>query len=159
FGSVTGDADARADLNRLLAESIVVERVLKTIVPVGNGLEGRADDALCVILERCSVGDYSLLPVLAHQVVQPRLGRSVSGALDSQVALAFLLRAPVSQQEREYILCHLAVAHQPNRWNDQTLLVNLTRHRHRAGTHTSHIGVVRTIGHIKNRAFSVKTLA
>src|SRR6202044_83959 len=68
-------------------------------------------------------------------------------ALGQQVAFAFHGSAHISKNQIEQRAIHAATAYQQH-WRDtDSLLVNLAREWHRPRTHTSDVGVVRSIRH------------
>jgi len=64
------------------------------------------------------------------------------GDLRGQVATPFIGRADVTQNQIEHGLVCSTRLDDLDRRDDQALLIDLGRERHRAGRHAAHVGVV-----------------
>jgi hypothetical protein len=89
--------------------------------------------------------------VVRDGLEQARLGDAIRGDLRRQITLALVGRPNVRQDEREHVVDDVAPPHQAHGRDDQPLLKNLPRHRHRSRTHAPDIGVMRPIGDVKRR--------
>ena len=143
--------DGRADPDRRVAEPIVVERVYELIASVRNLADGGSEYTLRVVLERRGVRERGAASVPCDGLAQSRVGDAVGGNLRREIAFALVRSSDIRQQQREHVFDDPAATRQPDRRQDQSFLIQLARHGHRARAHATHVGMVRAIRHEEGR--------
>src|SRR5579875_4156116 len=84
--------------------------------------------------------------IARDNLLQAPLAYMCGSNLRVYIPLALLRRAHVAIEEAQNILIELAAAHELHRRNNHALLIQLTRHRHRARRHPADIGMMRAAG-------------
>src|SRR5206468_5920935 len=110
-----------------------------------DGIYGFTQDAFCVVLHRPGIVIYFGKAVSIHDVPEAALTDVVRGDLRAKIALTFSGSAHIGKDRCEEVGIQYAPVHEPHRREDQALLINLLREWHRAGTHSTYVGVVGTI--------------
>ena len=131
------------DLDRLLANPIPIQTILRAILSRGHALQKRAHQFLGIIQQIASHTPGVLRAIARAYLAQSLRARVTGRDLRAQVPFALLRRAHIIEQHRQYIRLHRAPPHQFHRWNAYALLIDFAAKPHRPGISPAHIRMMR----------------
>ena len=115
--------DCNRDPNRPIGNAVVVKKILEAILAGRQPPYRRAHHALAVIAELRHIAMYGRNSVFRHQLDEPLLAAADRHALRQQVALTFLGRSHVRQDQVQHFAIHAASAHQQYGRNTEAFLI------------------------------------
>ena len=114
-GRLSREPDAHSDTHGIVADTIVVEKILGSVSTGRNGCEEGAHHLLGVIEQCGASAPHSCQAVTAAEFVQSRGAGVTGGELRAQVAPALLGSTDIVQQQRQQVAIDLAAAHDLHR--------------------------------------------
>src|SRR6266545_1758198 len=93
------DREQDADGHRFVGRAVVVEIVLELVLPLRDGGERRAGDALGVVHKLAHQGRSTTSSVSPDYFLQPGLSRALSSDLGVEVSPAFMGCAHVAEEQ------------------------------------------------------------
>ena len=137
------DAQRHTDAHRIAAGLILVGIVGKEVFAIGQVADDRARLRLGIIEQSIQPLTETIGPEAGDDILHLAHADLGAGDLRQQVAVVLFGQAHVGFDQRQKILVHLPVAHQPHRRDAQTFLVDFGQgSRQRSGHGAAHVGVV-----------------
>ncbi len=143
--------DLDGNFHRLIADSVVVEKILGAIAPARQLCQKCPHHALGVVEQFLRSALGSRQAIAFANFAQAFCSGMTGSELCSQVSLAFDRCTDIAQKKRKYVRLSFPSPHKFDRRDAKSFLVDLTAKSHGAGISAADVGVMCARRHVEIR--------
>ncbi len=147
------DLEKHLYLHEIIAQTIIIHKILKRISAIRNGFDGLSRDSLRIVQKAYGIEIDHFQAIFFNEFFDPPDTRYIGHNLGGKISLSLNGCSHIVQKKLHQLLIYFTPLIDLHGRNDDSLLKDGRSQGHGSGCHAAHIGVMGTICHIEERIF------